>query len=251
MTDWSTGAYELTAQRLAPAARRAVEALHLSPGDRVVDVACGTGNAALEAARAGAAAVGFDRAERLVDVARGRAAEDGLDVRFDVAEATAMPVGDGAFDAAVSVFGVIFADGPEAASELLRVTRPGGRIVLTTWTTDGPTAQVMEVVREAVGAPARPPTWSDAGVVRGLFAQAEVTIAEEQLRFPAASVDAYLAEHRDHHPMWLEVVPALRAAGTLDDTLARVREVFADANEDPRAFLLTSPYRVVTVRVPR
>lgn len=250
MTDWGRGTYEVTADRLEPASRRAVQLLGVQPGERVLDVACGTGNAALEAARAGATALGVDSAERLVGVARDRAAAEGLDARFEVGDATALPAGDGEFDATVSVFGVIFADARSVAEELLRVTRPGGRIVLTTWTTGGPTAQVMEVVRETLGGPERPPVWSDPDVVRSLFPSGTVTVEEAELSFAAPSVEAYMAEHEETHPMWLEMQPAVEATGRAAEMRERVASIFAAANQAEDGFLLPAPYRLVSVRVP-
>jgi ubiquinone/menaquinone biosynthesis C-methylase UbiE len=132
MSVWDAGSYERTADRLQPAADVLVASLGLPAGARVLDVGCGTGNAALAAARADHDATGVDSAERLVAVARERATAEGLAAHFDVGDATALPYEDAAFDAAVSVFGVIFADPPAAAAELLRVTRPGGRVVFTT-----------------------------------------------------------------------------------------------------------------------
>ena len=247
MTDWDLGSYEHTAERLAPAADVAVAALAPRPGERVLDVACGTGNAALAAARAGAGALGVDSAPRLVEVARARADAEGLDARFEVGDAAALPVDDGAFDAAVSVFGVIFVDPEAAARELLRVVRPGGRIVLTTWTTGGATPRTIDAIRAALGAPPQPVRWSDPDFVRTLFADRRVGVTVEGLAFTASSPEAYVAEQRTRHPMWLASEPALRRTGRYDEVLAEVTAIFAEENEDPSAFRTTSRYHVFTV----
>jgi SAM-dependent methyltransferase len=248
MADWGIGEYELTAERLEPAAEVAVAAVDPRPGERVLDVACGTGNAALIAARAGAEAVGIDAAPRLIEVARERALQAGIAASFEVADALAVPCEDGAFDAAVSVFGVIFADAPQAARELLRVVRPGGRIVVTTWTTDGATPKVMAALMEILGAP--PPTarWSDPQFVSDLFAGHEVTVGEAALAFTAASPEAYVAEQAEHHPMWLMGAPRLEELGRRDEALATTTRIFAEENEDPAAFRTTSRYHVFTIR---
>lgn len=137
--DWSVGRYEQTAEQLLPAARVAVE--HAAPikGEHVVDVGCGTGNAALLAAAQGARVTGVDPAKRLLEVARELAKERKLDATFVSGEAAALPLRDGEADVVLSVFGVIFAPDPgAAATELTRVARPAGRIILTAWIPEGP-----------------------------------------------------------------------------------------------------------------
>jgi SAM-dependent methyltransferase len=113
---------------------RLVAALEPKPGERWLDIGTGTGAVALRAARAGAEVTGVDLAPSLVETARRRAAEEGLDVRFEVGDAEALPVEDASFDVVSSSMGLIFApDHAAAARELARVTRPGGRLGFTTW----------------------------------------------------------------------------------------------------------------------
>ena len=249
VTNWDLGEYERTAERLAPAADVAAEALAASAGHRIVDVGCGTGNAALAAARMGASVVGVDVSERLLGVARDRARAEDLQAEFLAGDAAALPMQDATFDGAVSVFGVIFADAGTAAGELVRVVRPGGRIVVTTWTTEGPTPRIMAAVQDALGAPPSPPRWSDPGVVRELFAPHRVEIGEARLAFTATSAQAYLAEQFEHHPMWLAAAPALEARGRLEDVVERATAILEDANEEPGAFRTTTAYHVVRVDV--
>src|SRR5436305_8704641 len=123
--DWSLGRYERTAGQLLPAARLVVERAAPSAGDRVVDVGCGTGNAALLAAARGARVTGVDPAARLLEVARERAAGAGLEAEFVDGDAASLPVGDGEADLVMSVFGVIFAlNAAAAVSEMARVCTP-------------------------------------------------------------------------------------------------------------------------------
>ena len=121
--DWGDGRYERTAAQLAPVASVVVERAAPQPGERVLDLGTGTRNAALLAAARHATVIGVDPAARLLEVARARAADAGLDATFELGEGAAIPVESGTIDATVSVFGVIFAPDPvAAAAELDRVT---------------------------------------------------------------------------------------------------------------------------------
>src|SRR4051812_38840736 len=110
--NWTSGDFGQVAQYEGAATEEFVERLGLQPGDRVLDVACGTGKVALAAARTSANVTGIDFAPNLLAQARGRAAVEGLDVRFDEGDAEALPYGDGAFDVVVSTFGVMFTARP-------------------------------------------------------------------------------------------------------------------------------------------
>jgi len=134
---WSGASYERLAETFAPIHDRVVADLAIEPGERVVDVACGTGGVALRVARAGADVVGIDiSADQLVK-ARSAAEAEGLAIRFDEGDCEQLPYADAVFDAVVSVFGAIFAaDHERAAAELVRVCRPGGRLALTAWRKD-------------------------------------------------------------------------------------------------------------------
>src|SRR5581483_7544410 len=127
---WSGAAYERIAETFAPIHDRTVAALDLRPGDRVLDLACGTGGVALRAARAGADVTGLDISPDQLAKARAAAAAAGLEIRFDEGDVQELPYGEAEFDAVASVFGMIFADDAgRAAAELARVCRPGGRLV--------------------------------------------------------------------------------------------------------------------------
>jgi len=157
--DWSLGHYEHSAYQLLPAAEVVVERAMPVAGERVVDVGCGTGNAALLAAARGARVTGVDPARRLLEVAREQAAARGLEVMFLPGEAAALPLPEASADVVLSVFGVIFAPNAQAATaELARVTAAGGRIVLSAWIPIGAISETNRLAREtvmrALGAPA-------------------------------------------------------------------------------------------------
>jgi len=134
---WSGANYERIAATFAPIHDRVVEALAIEPGERVLDVACGTGGVALRAARAGADVVGIDISVDQLTKARTAAEAEGLEIQFDEGDCEALPYWDGAFEAVVSAFGAIFAaDHERTAAELVRVCRRNGRLALTAWPKD-------------------------------------------------------------------------------------------------------------------
>jgi SAM-dependent methyltransferase len=143
---WSTGDYSVIASYVHPVSERLCDDADLHAGWRVLDVATGSGNAAIAAARLGCEAVGIDYVPALLDRARQRASAERLEVALAEADAQSLPFEDGEFDAATSVFGVMFApDQVRAARELVRVVRPGGTIALASWTPKGFIGEMFRV----------------------------------------------------------------------------------------------------------
>jgi len=167
---WMAGDFGLIAKSYEAGAAEFVRRLGLAPGTKVLDVACGTGNLTLPAARAGADVTGLDIATNLLDQGRLRAAAEGLAVRFDEGDAEKLPYADAGFDAVISMFGVMFAPRPElSAAEMLRVCRQGGTIALATWTPGGFVGQMFKTIAGHVPPPAGVPSpiqWGDAAKVR-------------------------------------------------------------------------------------
>src|SRR3954463_9263586 len=258
MVDWGAGEYERTAAELEPTAREVVARAAIARGERVLDVACGTGNAALLAAAAGARVHGLDAAPRLIEVARARAAEAGLDAEFVVGDALDLPFDDGVFDAVVSGFGVIFVPDPaRAIAEIVRVLAPGGRALLSVWRPEGPIHRMVGVlgrgVAAAAGGPRRPGVaWEDAGATADLAAAhgARVEAEDGSLAIVAGSPEAYFALAEEHHPMSLAGRPLLEAAGTYPALFEEAIGVLRAGNEDPAGFRVTSPYRVIRIDAP-
>ena len=173
-TTWGAGAYPLMAERLQPVAVRAVDAAGVRSGDRVLDVATGTGNAALRAAELGAEVIGVDFERTLLDIAKTRAAESGVGAWWELAEATALPVPDGWANVVISVFGVMYSPAhDQAARELSRCVATDGRIVLAAWTP----GSFMPAMGQALASflPPPPPVngppsrWGDPSVLDDLF----------------------------------------------------------------------------------
>src|SRR5437867_2709192 len=135
---WASGDFAVVAARIVLVAERLCDAADLHAGSRVLDVATGSGNAAIAAARLGCTAVGVDYVPALLERGRRRAAAEGLPVELLEGDAESLPFPDASFDAVTSVFGSMFApDHAQTAAELLRVCRPGGKIALASWTPEG------------------------------------------------------------------------------------------------------------------
>lgn len=135
---WEAGDYGHFATYLEPGALEFLDRLPIDHGTRMLDVACGAGQISIPAVRAGATVTGVDIASNLLEQARERARREGVDVRFDEGDAEALPCDDASFDLVVSLIGAMFAPQPDrVAEELVRVCRPGGRIVMANWTPGG------------------------------------------------------------------------------------------------------------------
>jgi SAM-dependent methyltransferase len=253
--DWGAGRYETTAEELSPVAAAVVERAAISSGDRVVDVGCGTGNAALLAALRGAQTTGVDPAARLIDVARARAKESGVTATFVLGDAASIPVATASADVVLSVFAAIFAPDPvAAAAEMARVTAPRGRILLTAWIPEGAIQDCVGIFQKAVaaaiGRPAGPPpfAWHEQTALASLFAPHGFSVAVEpgQLAITASSASEYLEIQGRDHPMSVAGQALLDSRGVGEVARDRALGVLEAANEDPGAFRVTSRYVVAT-----
>ncbi len=173
---WISGDFGKIAESFTGGAAEFVERLNLKPGMRVLDVACGSGNQSIPAARTGAEVTGVDIAPNLIEQARKWAADEDLKIRFDEGDAENLPYADGEFDVVMTMFGAMFAPRPELVSaELVRVCRPGGVIVMANWTPAGFVGQMFKIVGSHVKPPANMPSpllWGDAATVKERFGAA-------------------------------------------------------------------------------
>ena len=170
---WSSGDYNRIAALTVAVNETLVTSAQVAPGEHVLDVATGTGHAALAAARVGAGVTGIDYVPELIEIGRQRAAAERLDVDFVEAAAEQLPFVDGSFDAAISAIGVMFAaDHDRAAAELVRVVRPGGRIAVASWTRSGFVGGILGIVGRHVAPPPgaqSPVRWGEEDVVAELL----------------------------------------------------------------------------------
>jgi SAM-dependent methyltransferase len=167
---WMSGDFGQVAKHIETGAEEFIARLGLRPGERVLDVACGSGNLSIPAARAGASVNGVDIAPNLLEQARVRAEAERLSIRFDEGDAESLPYEDASFDTVVSMYGAMFAPRPELVSaELVRVCRPGGRIAMANWTPEGFVGQMFKVTGKHVPPPPGVPSplkWGDEESVR-------------------------------------------------------------------------------------
>lgn len=166
---WMDGNYDYFSRFMEPSAVQFLDRIGVTPGTRWLDVACGSGQLALIAARRGARVTGCDIATNAIVAARGRAASEGLAVQFDEADAEALPYPDASFDVVATIFGAMFAPRPDVtASELLRVVRPGGTVAMANWTKEGFIGQMFKTIAKFIapsGMPS-PVLWGDEDTVR-------------------------------------------------------------------------------------
>jgi len=179
---WAAGDFgavaRLTLWEVGP---RIVEAAEVGPDDRVLDVACGTGNAAIRAAAVGADVVGVDLTPELFDAGREEAAEAGVSLEWVQGDAEELPFEDESFDVVLSTFGCMFAPRHAvAAAEIARVLRPGGRVAITAWTPEGGMGSFFRTVGAYMPPPpaiAQPPVlWGSEAHVRELFADSGIEL---------------------------------------------------------------------------
>ncbi len=191
---WSKGDFAHVAPIVQIPADRLVDTVDVLPDERVLDVACGSGNAAIAAARAFAAVTGVDFVPALLERGRIRAAAEFLEVEFVEGDVQELPFGDGSFDVALSTFGAMFApDQERTAAELLRVVRPGGRIGMANWVPDGFVGEVFATTAKYVPTPpglAPPTAWGTEERLRELFGsgiadlRVERRVSVQRLRSP-------------------------------------------------------------------
>jgi ubiquinone/menaquinone biosynthesis C-methylase UbiE len=170
---WMSGDYGIFAKYMEPGALEILESWQIKPGSTLLDVGCGAGQIAIPAARAGVNVTGVDIATNSLEQARSRARAEGLAAQFDEGDAEQLPYPDASFDTVVSVVGAMFAPRPErVASELVRVTRPGGRIMMVNWTAAGFVGQMFKAVGKHVPPPQGVPSamlWGNEVTVRERF----------------------------------------------------------------------------------
>ena len=232
---WASGDYpKLAADLVAPLGPVLVEATGVDPGDRVLDVAAGTGNAAIPAAKTGADVIASDLCPELLESGRALAADLGVELGWREANAHALPFGDNEFDVVMSCIGVMFAPfHQQAAGELVRVTKRGGRIGLINWTPEGHIGQLFSTMKPYMPAPPPgaqpPPLWGQEDHVRDLFGDRVTDLVMERRmldvhHFPdgAAFRDYFKAVYGPTIAAYRNIEGDADRTAELDEAIARV-----------------------------
>jgi ubiquinone/menaquinone biosynthesis C-methylase UbiE len=255
---WTIGDYPDIARTIAGVAELVVERAQAEPGEPLLDVATGSGNVAIPAALAGAQVTGLDLTPKLFDAARQRAAEAGVEITFVEGDAEKLPFDDRSFDRVTSCFGVMFAPRQDvAAGELVRVAKPGGRIVVAAWTPEGLNGRMFKTVGSYMPPPppelTPPIMWGDEEHVRSLFAAsgAELSFERQAVTFEHESAEGWLEYNERLLGPTILAKAALEPQGKWDALREELVELYSDGNEaDDGTFRARAEYLLAVAQLP-
>jgi len=219
---WSSGNYAVVGTTLQIVGEQLCEAMDLRAGSKVLDVAAGNGMVSLAAARRWCDVTSTDYVPALLESGRARATANGLSIRFMEADAESLPFDDASFDAVVSTFGVMFAPNQaQAASEMMRVCKRGGRIGLANWTPDGFIGQVFKTLGKYLPPPAgakSPALWGTRAALNEMFGSQASSIKAEPrfFNFRYKSAEHFLDVFKTYYGPVLKAFAALDAAAQQD-----------------------------------
>jgi SAM-dependent methyltransferase len=255
---WASGDYPEVARRIESVAELLAERVGAGPGIEMLDVATGSGNVAIAAARAGADVTGLDLTPELLQAAGRRAAEAGLDVSFVEGDAEELPFEDGSFDRVTSCFGVMFAPRHRrAAQELTRVVRPGGTIAVTAWTSEGLIGSTFKVISSFMPQPPAelepPVSWGSEEHVRDLFGEsgAELALERRTVTFAHESPEGWFDYDERILGPAIMARAALEPQGRYGELRERMIELYREANEaEDGSFRAQAEYLLTVARMP-
>jgi ubiquinone/menaquinone biosynthesis C-methylase UbiE len=252
---WGAGEYSDLSPYISDVGERVVSRAAIEPGMKVLDVACGTGNAARPAARAGGRVTAMDLVPKFLEQGQAKARAEGLDIDWREGDAEALPFEDGSFDRVLSTFGHMFAPRHQrTADEMARVCRRGGAIVTATWLPEGSVGEVFKVASSYMPPPpdyALPPIlWGAEDHVRKLFSGVATSFEFERAvnRIDWESLEAFADYFISRFPMMVTAQAIL--GDRFQEMRARVVEVWRKANQSPNGrLLLPQEYLVSVVRL--
>lgn len=248
---WSSGDYPTAMHVIASVGPRVVKTASVVGDDMVLDVACGSGNATIPAAKTGAKTTGLDITPELLEAGKKAAAEAGVEIEWIVGDAQGLPFDDASFDVVTSVFGCMFApDHRRTAEELARVLKPGGRMVLTAWRPEGNFGAMFRTIASHLPPPPEgfqpPPLWGNEEHVREIFEGTgiDLDLGPTEVEFTADSPEAYLDEmERDLPPMVM--ARANMEPDKWDALRSDLQTLYAEMNESESAFSAPQEYLLI------
>src|SRR6266581_2314098 len=259
---WEKGDFTRIAATMRESGESLVQRLGITKGMKVLDLGCGDGTTALPAAKLGADVVGVDIASNLVEAGAKRAAELGLtNCRFEEGDASNLRhLPDRAFDLVISIFGAMFAPKPfDVAKEMVRVTRPGGRIVMGNWIPNDPTlvAQILKISSNYTPPPPEgfvsPMTWGVESNVIERFAAAgvsaeNISFARDTFTFNfPGTPSAYVDEFRKYYGPTMNAFEAAEKNGRAAQLQKELEELFTSQNKSQNATMIPATFLRVTV----
>jgi SAM-dependent methyltransferase len=252
---WAAGDWDDFSRLVAPVGPVVLDRVGVEPGQDLLDVGTGSGGTiAIPAAQRGARVVGVDVTPELLEHARRRAADAGVEIGWVEGDAQDLPFADASFDRVVSTFGAMFApDHARAAAELVRVCRPGGRIAMVTWTNDGFAGELFKLSGRFMPPPPPgvqpPPLWGVESHVAEVFGAAGVTpsIERETVEFRFESVEDAVRHYADDFGPFVMARAALEPQGRWDEFLAAFADLVTRFNAAGDGATIRSDYLVILV----
>jgi ubiquinone/menaquinone biosynthesis C-methylase UbiE len=252
---WSAGDYDAISELIRDVGPVVVRAAGVQAGDQVLDVAAGTGNASIPAAKAGAIVIASDLTPELFEAGRRRAADADAEIQWVEADAEALPFPDESFDVVLSTFGVMFAPRHAvAAAELARVLRSGGTLAIASWTPDGFSGRMFRMMGGFLPPPpdfaSPPPLWGTEAHVEELFAGRGIdfTFTREATTLAFPSADEMIDEYFRHFGPFLAARAILEPAGRWDELRSAFGELIAEANDGSGEVEIAAEYLVAVGR---
>lgn len=248
---WSSGDYPNAMLIIASVGRRVVETAGVGEGDVVLDVACGSGNATIPAAKTGAKTTGLDITPELLEAGKKAADEAEVEIEWVVGDAQDLPFDDASFEVVTSVFGCMFApDHRKTAEELARVLKPGGRMAVAAWIPEGNFGAMFRTIASHLPPPPEgfqpPPLWGNEDHVREIFEGTGIDLDLEPtaIEFTADSPEAYLEE------MERDLPPMVMARANLESDKwnalhSDLLRLYAEMNESESAFSAPQEYLLI------